>query len=84
MSDTSNPFFDPLVWYMADAVIHSEGVIYYPYYGNGHSYGNRYGNCYGAGALLTHYGDGQGYGDGHGDGRGKGTGYHRLRYAQYF
>jgi hypothetical protein len=55
----SNPCFDPLLWYVADAVMHGFGS------GNGNGYGNGRGNSYGYGyGFGDAWGHGYGYGDG--------------------
>ena len=64
----SNPCFDPLLWYVADAVMHDFGNRY----GDGFSYGNGKGGSFGYGYQQLH---GDAYGDGYGDGDGSGYGY---------
>ena len=93
-SRLSNPYFDPLVWYVADAVMHGFGYGINPtfYYGNGSSYtyGHENGNGYGYGPSVSWlYGNGKGYGSFYGNpvggSRGGGVGYEgRLRRGIHF
>ena len=61
-------FFDPLIWYLADAVMHNFDNSY----GDGDVYGNGKGGSFGRGFSDV---EGNFYGDSYGDGNGDGCFY---------